>query len=221
MDLTTLSTKEPDENESINVSSGGIQAVCGEMLDDEKVEVAASFSHFDEVCKLRARVACQEEKIGVLEHELEESILSCSDAWEKIGVLELELEESILSCSDAWGDASLWRRQQKELEENPLRKRAMLPFLPRKDDWICLACDWRNFGSAERCPKCGRPKSWYPTCPAGDQPGRGGGGSWESEVAARMQGCWEGIEEEEAGGGWDQGGWGDGEAGEADGGGWY
>ena len=199
MDLTTHSTKEPDENESINVRSGEIQAVYGEMLEDEKVEVAASFSHFDEVCKLRMRVACLEEKLGVA---------------------EMELEESVLAFSDEWEDASLWRRQQKELAENPLRKRAMLPFLPRKDDWICLACDWRNFGSAERCPKCGRPKSWYPIGPAGDQPSRGGGGGWESEVAARMQGCWGGAEEEDAGCGWDQEGWGDDEAGEADSGGW-
>ena len=199
MDLTTHSTKEPDENESINVRSGEIQAVYGEMLKDERVEVAASFSHFDEVCKLRMRVACLEEKLGVA---------------------EMELEESVLAFSDVWEDASLWRRQQKELAENPLRKRAMLPFLPRKDDWICLACDWRNFGSAERCPKCGRPKSWYPICPAGDQPSRGGGGGWESEVAARMQGCWGGAEEEDAGCGWDQEGWGDDEAGEADSSGW-
>ena len=200
MDLTTLSTKEPGENENVNAGSEGNQAVTGEMVDDEKEGVAATYSQSEEVCKLRERVAFLEEKLGVA---------------------ELDLEELTEAFSDVREDASLWRRQQKELEEDPQRKRAMLPFLPRKDDWICLACDWRNFGSAERCPKCGRPKSWYPIGPAGDDPSRGGGGGgWETEVAARMQGGWGDDEEEGFGSSWDRGGWEDEEAGEFDCGGW-
>jgi hypothetical protein len=52
---------------------------------------------------------------------------------------------------------------------------------------------------------------------AEDHPSRGGGGGWESEVKARMQGGWGDEEkEEEAGCSWDQGGWGGDEAGESD-----
>ena len=49
--------------------------------------------------------------------------------------------------------------------------------------------------------------------------GKGGGG-WESEVAARMQGGLRDDEEEGFGSSWDRGGWGDEEAGEFDCGGW-
>ena len=62
-------------------------------------------------------------------------------AEERNGVLELELEESILSCSDAWGDASLWRRHLKELAVDPKFRCANQRFTPLKEDWLCLACD--------------------------------------------------------------------------------
>lgn len=209
MDSAAFTTKEPDENKSMDVSSEGTQ---------------------DARCK--ARVASLEERLQLAEVKLATAEGKLAKAEERNGVLELELEESILSCSDAWGDASLWRRHLKELAEDPKFRRANQRFTPLKDDWLCLACDWRSASSVERCPMCGRPSSWCPPRPAEDQPSfvffnraedhpsRGGGGGWEREVASRMQGGWGGEEEEEAGCSWDQGGWGDDEAGEADSGGW-
>jgi len=199
MDSAVLTTKEPDENKSMD---GSLERTL------------------DACCK--ARVASLEEKLLLTEGKL-------ATAEEKNAVLELELEESILSCSDAWGDASLWRRHQKELAEDREFRQANLRFTPLRDDWLCLACDRRSASSAERCPKCGRSSSWCPPRPAEkepsfvffnraeDHPSRGGGGGWESEVEARMQGGWGDEEkEEEAGCSWDQGGWGGDEAGESD-----
>ena len=209
MDSAALTTKELDENKSMNACSGGHDA-C-----------------------FKARAAFLEERLRLIEGKL-------ANAEEKIGVLQLELEESILSCSDAWGDASLWRRHQKELAEDPKLRRAKMRFTPRKDDWLCLACDWRSACSVERCIMCGRLSSWCPPRPAGDEPsfvifnraedhpsrgwgevgdsadvhdlgrdsrgaGGGGGRGWgEMGDLVESYGFWRDDEAEDAGCGWDQ-----------------
>jgi len=214
MDFAAFTTKDPDENKRMDVSSEGtLDPSC-------KARVAS----------LEERLQLAEGKLATTEGKLATAEEKLAKAEEKNGVLELELEESILSCSDAWGDASLWRRHLKEHAEDPKFRRANQRFTPLKDDWLCLACDWRSASSVERCPKCGRLSSWCPPRPAEnepsfvffnravDHPSCGGEGGWErEEFAARMQGGWGGDEEEEeAGCSSDQGSWGNEFAGESD-----